>query len=316
MLRLFFYDIEITGMEEIKSWQEDIRSGWARHPFWAYSRHHSSYERDLYVITSNKEDWTVCASIRELGNSAEYLITYFDRKSGKLLQKRLQRHHIKSHRDLPESSDSQQDTNFSCHEMRLSFIRKDELRNILVSAPELEYFDARFSLIQPDELESRCTMTTWKDNRSAFFFDRKLNCMRTSGTLRLGDDTSHLSDEDEVFASLNIIRGRLPHKASGKWLTLCFSEGGHTIGLDIVPNGESTIVYDNILQRICTVTEADDKGHLHSSDKRLDIRFTVTEGQTESTGLLFGYCTGKVVLDDGTEVAIKSIPASMEIRRD
>ena len=303
-------------MKEITSWQEDISSGWARHPFWAYSRHHSSYERDLYVITSNSKGWTVCASIRELGNSSEYLITYFDRNTERLLQKRIQRHHIRNHRCLPESSDSQQSTNFSCPEMRMSFIRRDDTRNILVSAPELEFLDARFIMTQPENLESLCTMTTWRDNRTAFFFDRKLNCMRTCGTLRLGDSTSNLSDGDEVFTSLNIIRGRLPHKTSGRWLTCCFSYAGHIIGLDIVPGGESTIVLDNTLQRIGKVTESEKKEIFRSSDGRLDVRFNITPDQKNGTGQCFGYCTGKAVLDDGTEIAINDIPAFMEIKRD
>ncbi|MBQ4500805.1 MAG: DUF2804 family protein, partial [Spirochaetales bacterium] len=173
-------------MKEIKSWQETINGGWARHPLWAYSRHHSSYERDLYIITSDSKGWTVCASIMEAGSSYEYRITYFDRSSGKLLQKRIQRHFLKNHRVLPEASENRQSSNFSCEEMRLSFIRHNDKRNILLCAPELEFLDARFTLIQPDDLESLCTMRSWKDTRTAFLFDRKLNCMKASGILRLG----------------------------------------------------------------------------------------------------------------------------------
>ena len=311
MLRLFFYDIEITGMKEIKSWQETIKGGWARHPLWAYSRHHSSYERDLYIITSNSKGWTVCASIMEAGSSYEYRITYFDRSSGKLLQKRIQRHFLKNHRVLPEASENRQSSNFSCEEMRLSFIRHNAKRNILLCAPELEFLDARFTLIQPEDLESLCTMRSWKDTRTAFLFDRKLNCMKASGILRLGDETISISEDENAFASLNIIRGRLPRKTSDRWLTCCLSIDDHTLGIDIVPGGESTLVFDGSLQRIASVKEETGK-EFRSSDGRLDLSFSIIPSSETVSDMQFGYCTGKVILDDGTVIDIRDVPAVME----
>ena len=355
MLRLFFYDIEITGMKEIKSWQETIKGGWARHPLWAYSRHHSSYERDLYIITSGSKGWTVCASIMEAGSSYEYRITYFDRSSGKLLQKRIQRHFLKNHRVLPEASENRQSSNFSCEEMRLSFIRHNDKRNILLCAPELEFLDARFTLIQPDDLESLCTMRSWKDTRTAFLFDRnillcapelefldarftliqpedleslctmrswkdtrtaflfdrKLNCMKASGILRLGDETVSISEDENAFASLNIIRGRLPRKTSDRWLTCCLSIDDHTLGIDIVPGGESTLVFDGSLQRIASVKEETGK-EFRSSDGRLDLSFSIIPSSETVSDMQFGYCTGKVILDDGTVIDVRDVPAVME----
>lgn len=311
MLRLFFYDIEITGMKEIKSWQETIKGGWARHPLWAYSRHHSSYERDLYIITSDSKGWTVCASIMETGSSYEYRITYFDRSSGKLLQKRIQRHFLKNHRVLPEASENRQSSNFSCEEMRLSFIRHNAKRNILLCATELEFLDARFTLIQPDTLESLCTMRSWKDTRTAFLFDRKMNCMKASGILRLGDETVSISEDENAFASLNIIRGRLPRKTSDRWLTCCLSIDDHTLGIDIVPGGESTLVFDGRLQRIASVKEETGK-EFRSSDGRLDLSFSIIPSSETVSDMQFGYCTGKVILDDGTVIDIRDVPAVME----
>ena len=311
MLRLFFYDIEITGMKEIKSWQETIKGGWARHPLWAYSRHHSSYERDLYIITSGSKGWTVCASIMEAGSSYEYRITYFDRSSGKLLQKRIQRHFLKNHRVLPEASENRQSSNFSCEEMRLSFIRHNAKRNILLCAPELEFLDARFTLIQPEDLESLCTMRSWKDTRTAFLFDRKLNCMKASGILRLGDETVSISEDENAFASLNIIRGRLPRKTSDRWLTCCLSIDDHTLGIDIVPGGESTLVFDGSLQRIASVKEETGK-EFRSSDGRLDLSFSIIPSSETVSDMQFGYCTGKVTLDDGTVIDVRDVPAVME----
>ncbi|MBP5161604.1 MAG: DUF2804 family protein [Spirochaetales bacterium] len=301
-------------MKEIKSWQETIKNGWARHPLWAYSRHHSSYERDLYVITSNSRHWSVCASIMEAGSSYEYRIIYFDRDSSKLLQKRIQRHHLRNHRVLPEASEHQQSSNFSCEQMRMSFIRHGDRRNILLSVPELEFLDTRLTLIQPDDMESLCTMRSWKDNRTAFLFDRKMSCMKATGILRLGDETTGISDIDEVYASLNIIRGRLPRKTSDRWLTCCLSSGGHTLGVDIVPGGESTLVYDNRLQRIASVKEEAGK-EFRSSDGRLDLGFSIIPSSETVDDMQFGYCTGKAVLDDGTVIEIKDVPAVMETTR-
>ena len=298
-------------MKEIKSWQETINGGWARHPLWAYSRHHSSYERDLYIITSDSKGWTVCASIMEAGSSYEYRITYFDRSSGKLLQKRIQRHFLKNHRVLPEASENRQSSNFSCEEMRLSFIRHNDKRNILLCAPELEFLDARFTLIQPDDLESLCTMRSWKDTRTAFLFDRKLNCMKASGILRLGDETVSISEDENAFASLNIIRGRLPRKTSDRWLTCCLYKDDHTLGIDIVPGGESTLVYDGMLQRIASVKEETGK-EFRSSDGRLDLSFSIIPSSETVSDMQFGYCTGKVIMDDGTVIDIRDVPAVME----
>ena len=299
-------------MKEIKSWQETLTTGWARHPLWAFERHGSAREIDCYYITDPREGWTIRVSILETGQLSEYRISFHDRKTGETLEKAVQRHFHKSRYTLNETSGSEESVHFSCDDIRIAFIRKDSKRNLLFCAPDLEFpgkgkgLDARFILTQPDDLESLCTMRVRKNSRHSFLYERKLNCMSARGTLRLGDFTY---EPDGLTSELLSIRGHQPQKSPRLCLSCCADIGGRVTGLDLTSGGESAIVMENRIYNPGAVRE--ENGRFTTSDGKLDIVFESTHRPEDLRDTAYGWCSGKIVLADGTGLTVPRTPAFM-----
>jgi len=297
-------------MKEIKSWQETLTTGWARHPLWAFERHGSAHEIDCYYITDAEGAWTIRVSILETGQLSEYRISVHDRKTGETMEKAVQRHFHQSRYTLNETSGSEESVHFSCDEMRIAFIRKDSRRNLLFCAPDMLFpgkgkgLDARFILSQPDDLESLCTMRVRKNSRHSFLYERRLNCMSAQGTLRLGDSTYETKD---LTAELLSIRGHQPQKNPRLSISCSTRVDGQMVGLDLTSGGESAVVIGNRLHKLPSVRE--ENGRFTSSDGKLDIAFESTQSPEDRRDTAYGWCNGKLVLGDGTEVTIPRTPA-------
>ena len=297
-------------MKEIKSWQETLTTGWARHPLWAFERHGSAHEIDCYYITDAREGWTIRVSILETGQLSEYRISFHDRKTGETQEKAVQRHFHQSRYTLNETSGSEESVHFSCDDMRIAFIRKDSRRNLLFCAPDLDFpgkgkgLDARFILSQPDDLESLCTMRVRRNSRHSFLYERRLNCMSAHGTLRLGDCTYEL---DGLTAELLSIRGHQRQKNPRLCLSCCICTDGRMVGLDLTSGGESAVVMENRIHRPGVVRE--ENGRFTTGDGKLDITFESTHNSEDRRDTAYGWCSGKAVLDDGTEISIPRTPA-------
>lgn len=300
-------------MKEIKSWQETLTTGWARHPLWAFERHGSAHEVDCYYITDAEEAWTIRVSILETGQLSEYRISFHDRKTGETLEKTVQRHFHQSRYTLNETSGSDESVHFSCDDIRMAFIRKDSRRNLLFCAPDLVFpgkgkgLDARFILSQPDDLESLCTMRVRRNSRHSFLYERRLNCMSAEGTLRLGDVMYELKGRSSLTAELLSIRGHLPQKNPRLCLSCCTYTDGRITGLDLTAGGESAVVIGNRIHKLGAVKE--ENRRFTTSDGKLDIAFESTYRPEDRRDTAYGWCSGKLVLGDGTEVTVPRTPA-------
>lgn len=267
---------------------------------------------DCYYITDAEGTWTIRASILETGRLSEYRITFHDRKTGETLDKVVQRHFRKSQYTLNETSGSDEGVHFSCDDMRIAFIRKEGRRNLLFCASDIQFpgrgkgLDARFILTQPDDLESLCTMNVRKNNRHSFIFERRLNCMSARGTLRLGDITYEL-EEGKLTAELLSIRGHLPKKNPRISLSCCTVIDGKMTGFDLTPGGESAAVIGNRLHKLGAVRE--ENGRFTTSDGKTDITFETIKAAHDVHDTAYGWCSGRITLNDGTELDFPKTPA-------
>ena len=267
---------------------------------------------DCYYITDADETWTIRASILETGRLSEYRITFHDRKTGETLDKVVQRHFHKSQYSLNETSGSDESVHFTCDDMRIAFIRKEGRRNLLFCASDMQCpgrgvgLDARFILTQPDNLESLCTMDVRKNNRHSFIYERRLNCMSAKGILRLGDYTYEL-EEGKLTAELLSIRGHWPKKNPHISLSCCTVINGLMTGFDLTPGGESAAVIGNRLRKLGDVRE--ENGRFTTSDGNTDITFETTKASEDMHDTAYGWCSGRVTLNDGTELVFPRTPA-------
>lgn len=300
-------------MKEITNWQETITPGWARHPLWALERHGSAHDTDCYYISCEREGWTIRVSIFEMGQLSEYRISFHDRKTGETLEKTVQRHFHRSRYTLSEKSGSDESVHFSCDDMRIAFIRKGSRRNLLFSAPDMDLpdrgkgLDARFILSQPDDLESLCTMVVRAGRSHSFLFERRLGCMQAHGNLRLGDSTSDLNEDSGVTAVLLSKRGHQPQKNPHRILFCCTQVNGNSVGLNLSPGGESALVINNRILKLGAVRE--ENGRFTTTDGTLDVSFSSTCSTGDRQDTIYGWCSGKIVPEDGCGIEMPDTPA-------
>lgn len=183
------------------------------------------------------------------------------------------------------------------------------------------------TLDQP-AMDSMVIATPWKEKKTAFYYNQKINCMRVSGSAQLGDRT-YTFDPSCDFATLDWGRGVWTYDNLWYW------GNGNTL-IDGIPFGfnvgygfgdtsaasENLIIYDGIAHKLDDVSfhiPADSyvkPWTISSSDHRFDMKFTPILDRCAKTSALiivtdqhqvFGYLNGTAILDDGTPLEIKDM---------
>ncbi len=172
-----------------------IEEGWARRPVWNYDRDaikakaFKIKEWDYYAITNQKQGWTICGTISDLGYASLLSVSYIDFKRG-FAQKDEMKFLTMGRMGLEASSTEDSSVQYIGKEIRLSFIKKGPMRRIMIAAPTLKLpdgrigLDANLELSQPQGMESMNIATSWKENRKASYLNEKVNCMDVCGTVR------------------------------------------------------------------------------------------------------------------------------------
>lgn len=319
--------------------------GWARHPVWIYERKDIKAsalkikEWDYYAITNQKEGWTICGTISDLGYSALLSVSYIDLAHGGFSQKDEMRFFTLGRLGLSPSSTEDGSSQYVGNDIRLTFVKKGPVRRVMIAAPSMKLPDGRIGLDailelkQPDELESMNIATSWKENRKAFYLNEKVNCMAVTGMVRRGDDVETL-EKDEAWAVLDWGRGRWTYQNTWYWGSGSGMVNGHSFGFNIgygftdrLPASENAIFYDGRIHKLDDVRFIIPEGgymdewRFESSNGRFEMTFKpkVDRFSKMNLGLIktvqhqvFGYFTGTAVLDDGTSVHIKDFPAFAE----
>ncbi len=322
-----------------------LEEGWARHPIWLYDRDRVKAPRkrlkewDYYAITSMKEGWTLSATISDLGYARFLAIAFIDLRTGGYAQAEKSQLLFNSKPDLPQNSMFDNEICYSFEDLRISFIRKGQKRNVLVCAPDLVLpdgrvgLDARIELLQPDEMESMNIATSWAENRRAFFLNEKINCMPAIGSLRLGNDTRRIDFSDDVWGMLNWGRGRWTYCNTWFWSSGSGTVDGHSFGFNLgcgitdrQPASENAVFYDGRIHKIddvefCIPDDIMKTWRFKSSDNRFEMEFEPVIDKFSDTNALvirsnrhqvFGYFTGHAILDDGTRINLDRFPAFAE----
>ncbi|MDD6011547.1 MAG: DUF2804 domain-containing protein [Oscillospiraceae bacterium] len=182
------------------------------------------------------------------------------------------------------------------------------------------------------------TIATPFDKKGHFFYTNKINCMPTSGTVRIGDREITL-DKSKTFTVLDWGRGVWPHDNYWYWANGSTNLDGKLFGFELTwgfgdeSNAtETAIFYDGKCHKIGAVTVENDPEigdswmkpwHFLSEDGRFDMtmipyydNYTYTkiiEGHLGmKTHQVHGLWSGKAVLDDGTVLEIKDMYAFCE----
>jgi hypothetical protein len=180
-------------------------------------------------------------------------------------------------------------------------------------------------LTEPSGADSMNIATSWKENRRAFYYNRKINCMPAEGLVRLGSQSFPFS-HGTSFGGLDWGRGVWTYKNRWYWGSASGLLEGVSFGWNIgygfsdrSPASENMLFYGGRAHKLEEVTfQIDTSNYLapwkfESSDGRFEMDFQPAVDRSSSTDLLFiksvqhqvfGYFSGRVILDDGTPLVV------------
>ena len=186
-------------------------------------------------------------------------------------------------------------------------------------------------VVLSDEPAESIVICTPFEKEGHFYYNQKINCMRASGTVRLGEEVYTFHPEDS-FGVLDWGRGVWTYENTWYWGAAHGVVDGHVVGFNIgygfgdtSAASENMIFVDGIAHKLDRLTfnipkTADGRDDFlkpwtfTSNDGRFEMDFLPIIDRSSCTNLklilsdqhqVFGKFTGKMVLDDGTVVHLK-----------
>lgn len=329
--------LEITKPLELLDPQGQITTeGWARQPYWNYRREAIRASKwrikewDYFSVLSPGQNFGVTLTMSDLGYLGVFAICFLDFERRYFNQIETFSVFPLGKTGFPEGSDEGL-IRFEDKKLFLEFRYTQGKRNLVFYAPGLKNADGErgihgsVTLEQPAHLESMNIATSWAENRRAFYHNRKINCLPTSGEFSIGT-RKYVFNPAEDFGALDWGRGNWTFKNRWYWGSASARIGSQSLGWNIgygfsdrTPATENMLFVDGIVHKLADVTfHIDTRDYLKpwrfsSSDQRFEMQFAPLIDRKANINLglaksiqhqVFGHFTGTVVLDDGTPIAV------------
>jgi len=319
-----------------------INPGYAKKMYWEYDRKAIKANKfrikewDYYLIINDKN--AIAFTIADnsyLGFISVSLLDFQERKydmfstiipfsMGKL--------------KLPSSSGKGK-VFFENKKISLSFENIGEKRIINCNIPNFKdkmCLNCKFILTNEPK-ESMVIATPFKENKNAFYYNQKINCMNANGSINLGDKKI---DFKNAFGTLDWGRGVWTYDNVWFWGTASGLVNGKTFGInigygfgDLSKATENMIFYDGVAHKLdkveFVIPKKKNKKYdfmkewkFVANDKRLDLTFTPILDRHDKTNVIilvsdqhqiFGKLNGYVILDDGKRLEINNLIGSAEV---
>ena len=281
---------------------------------------------DYYAVFTPRRFFS--ATIADLGYAGNIFVYTMDFETGDLHEEGLVIPFGKGV-ILPRNSD-EGDSHFENDKACLDFRLLPGQRQVSFSWPVFNGgrgIQADISLACPPGYESMTIVIPIGARR--FYYNRKINCLPASGTVKYGDVTETL-DPRTCLGSLDWGRGVWEYQSYWNWASASgFLPDGRTVGLnlgcgfgDLSRAGENALILENRIHKLGQVKFDYVSGDymqpwkFTDDEGRLDLVFTPFKDRTARTDLavitsevhqMFGRYNGKAVADDGRVIQIKDL---------
>lgn len=230
---------------------------------------------------------------------------------------------------LPSSS-SQGDTIYQDHRLAMKFSIEDGKRRIRCRFDNF-YQGKPFScdiILEQPPMDTIVIATPWKEKKTAFYYNQKINCMPASGSMTFDGKTYSFSRNTD-FGTLDWGRGVWTYDNRWYWgsgnAVIDGKPFGFNIGYgfgDTSAASENILFYDGKAHKLDDVTfhiPKDDymkPWKFASSDGRFEMDFIPVLDRAAKTSALviesdqhqvFGKMSGRAILDDGTVIRLKDL---------
>ena len=318
--------------------------GWARKPLWRYDRTRIAAPRwrikewDYYAIHSREGNVWLCLTISDLGYLGMAALAWIDLSTGKAYQDSELGFFPMGKYGFPPVSDAG-DLRHAGSKLQLGFSVSGSKRLLEVKAPSFPGpggspgLEARIELGEIPGSDTMNIATSWKENRRAFYYNTKRNCLPATGWARLGGKEYSFSPS-ESSACLDWGRGVWTYKNRWYWGSASGRLDGVPFGWNIGygfsdrgPASENLIFYDGRAHKLEEVVfHLDPDNYMapwsfSSSDGRFELGFQPAVDRYSSTNLgiiksiqhqVFGRFSGRVRLDGGKNLDIVDFPGFAE----
>ena len=188
-------------------------------------------------------------------------------------------------------------------------------------------FSCDIVLEQPP-MDTMVIATPWKEKKTAFYYNQKINCMRASGTMEYDGKTYTFSRETD-YGTLDWGRGVWTYDNRWYWGSGNATIGGKAFGFNIgygfgdtSAASENMLFYDGGCHKLDDIVFNIPKDSymkpwtFTSSDGRFEMDFVPVLDRAARTAAViietdqhqvFGRMTGKAVLDDGTVIEVRDM---------
>jgi hypothetical protein len=312
------------------------REGWARQPLWQYDReavHAPKWrikEWDYFSVLSPDQQFGIALTVADLGYIGMAAICFLDFERGTFHQVDTLSLFPMGETGFPAGSD-EGTVRFGDKKLQVEFSYSGGQRVLNFSAPGLvnaqgdKGITGSITLEQPAAMESMNIATSWAENRRAFYYNRKVNCMPAQGGFTIGKREYSFAPQRDMGA-LDWGRGHWTYKNRWYWGSASGHAQGHALGWNIgygftdrSPASENMLFVDGVAHKLAEVSFHMDTSdytrpwRFTSSDQRFEMTFTPIVDRNSSIHLgvirsaqhqVFGYYSGTVVLDDGRHITV------------
>ena len=223
-------------------------------------------EWDYYYI--GNQDYGLCLTISDVSFLALISVTFLDFKKGLQPAKTYLKPFTFGKMGLPSSS-KVGDISFKNKQCEISFKHEEGHRHLTVSISD--FVDKKpliADVILEETLEDTIVVSTPFNKPRHFYYNQKINLMKSTGFVSIGEDKYGLSKD--TYALLDWGRGVWTYKNTWYWSSLNNVYQGHRIGFnlgygfgDTSTHSENIFYYDNLsykLEDVLFNIPTDDKG--------------------------------------------------------
>ena len=318
--------------------------GWARQPHWQYQRQAIRAPRwrikewDYYAVLCADQQLGITLTVADLGYAGLFALCFLDFANRSFTQ-------VDSLTLLPLgklglSADNHQGRiRHQSAALSIDIDLQPGCRHLRFAAPGLTCADGRRGLAgeillqQPATLESMNIATSWVENRRAFYYNSKINCLPASGGFDFAGQHYALQPERELGV-LDWGRGVWTYNNTWYWGSASGYLDGVPFGFNLgygfsdrSPATENLLMYDGRAHKLDQVEFHFDPSdwlkpwRVSSNDQRLRLSFRTAVDRNSKLNLLaiaseqhqvFGYFSGQAVLDDGRVLQLQEFPGFAE----
>ena len=309
-----------------------IEPGWSKSLIQKYDRNMIKKRKtrikewDYYYIMSNSNKFCLCLTISDLGYLGMYSVSFVDLENTvEHTQSELTAFPL-GKTNLPSTS-AKGDVAFKNKNLDISFAHSGSSRFIKMN---YKTFDNKQGIscdikLTDEPQDSMVIATPWVEDKKAFYYNQKINCMRASGTVTYKGKTYTLNSDFD-FAGLDWGRGVWTKDNYWYWGSGSGQINGIPFGFnlgygfgDTTAASENVIFYDGKANKFDDVVfnisdNYTDPWTIKSSDGRFDMDFTPIIDRNALIDVkvivtdqhqVFGKMNGTAVLDDGTKIELR-----------